>query len=797
MHASSALSGIPRLGFVFALTLLVFDGSLRSESMPVHKLEDKGMDITRYMAVGPFEEKNGENAYDVDYLKRLGLSETIANPERLTSVQSRMVEGVIIDFQNAFERPRIENLRRSIVYACFVIQSERACDAWMLCGASDSPVVHVNGKKVFSDTASRGLYIYDYAIPLPLRKGANLVMIKVPRKRITWNLSVYISPSCEDATFIALKRQSTHERYLLQKNIYATGEAVVIEPKGVPEPGKLTGFVRRWNGEKVGVLADGRIEWRNRGGNEGLMQAVVCAGGVEYHETFLIGEPDIVLEEFIGRLRAMGKNSEQRLHFEALALRLVVLKEDRRRTVADGIPHRGWHRKVAQELLAAQRAMEAQTHGQNPFGHVPGLHVRGFQSAIDDSARYYRIYVPTCYERRKERLPLVVLLPTAISTNRPFIQSPFMNFRDEAERMAALAETRKVILLWSGYRSPPTGSPMEAAHLEEVLTAVARDYEYDSNRVLLMGACSGGAMALNACAYLPSRFAGIGLLNPVFSLHRGLPESVVAGFNRNKNFRAWHAGKMPDDIFRQASIPGIFIINDGGEPGHGEWHESVGFAQKAKAAGGSVLLERREQTYAQHFGAWDELLAWLVGRPPVGNEREAGKIQRNNETATIQEAMSRRFVIVQGTGGSESENEAIAAVVEKVRKSWEEFCHSSCHVVTDRDLTEVDRVGSVLVLVGNDKLNLMWKQMVMAKVPLPIQLSSKGATVRGQFWSGLSIGVQMVMPNPANPEFPIVFVGSNDWTENCFGTFNLARDGWYGLAIWRREATALRLIEAK
>ncbi|WP_334319765.1 hypothetical protein, partial [Termitidicoccus mucosus] len=494
------------------------------------------------------------------------------------------------------------------------------------------------------------------------------------------------------------------------------------------------------------------------------------------------GNPLAMLDNVEKEIDKVLSHKKYYAHLNIIKKRLQISREDYIKRFGDSdIPKkltgRGWQRRFIQELWDGEQALLDIEAGKEPFKHRPGLHLRGFVSGIDGNLESYRIYVPSTYSETGKQLPLLVLFPTATSAAQPFIDSPYIRDYDFADRMSALAEKNGVILLWPGYRKQPDGNLCETAHLGEVLESLKGDYNYDERRVVLMGACSGAAMAMDAVADWPGRFAGLAFLNPEFVLDQTMPEKVMSQFLRRKEFRNWYMQKRGVSSFLHSKSPDVFIINDGGDLGHGDLHASRSFERRAKQADAPVDLQLRPKTEAQHLGAWDELMQWAVEQRRGDRGGILHRMRHNN----MQDALTEQFVVVQGTAGFSDENRQINEIVDKIKEEWSKVCFGPCRVAKDHELRDEDLSNMNLVLVGNASANGIWKKL---EKRLGVEIAEDCIRWGTHTWNGRGLAIQLVVPAPDNNSRKIVLIGGHNLSVSRFGTLNLLRDGWFKCAVW-------------
>ncbi|OAM91186.1 hypothetical protein AW736_04375 [Termitidicoccus mucosus] len=756
------------------------------------------------MVIGPFQIKKGEDFDKIDYLERVNLSESIASVDefskKLKAIGVPDGEGTIypkwfvmnerrhfVDFNHAFNQPESKETDGMVAYVAFNVTSTKKTNAWMLIGSTGVSRVFANGKRVFAPKGRRSLFIYRDLTKVPIAPGDNLVVVKIPRQDTLWGFCAHLSLAGVKTAQATLAAQSSLEKSIMRKNIYYTfDEPVAAAPRGAPFSVKFTGHVRSITGERTGGLVGNKVQWDKATAQSGLHKVVLEVNGKEYYERLLVGHPAHALQDALLEIDALPFRLQEHGGFAALKARLGFLASQFEKNNAgkgenpDPIGGgRGWERRFVHELWITQEALMRVRRGEEPFSHVTGLHLNGFVSRIDDSQQCYRIYVPSCYKKDASALPLVVILPTAVSAAKPFLESPFLDDHHLADRMAKLAERHGVILLWSGYHNRPTGLPMESAHLAEVLEAVGRNYLFDRNRVTLMGMCSAAPLAFDACASWPGRFAGIAVLNPEFVLDQNMPRNLVAAFSKRKEFREWFMRGDRMSAFLKRKTPDVFIINDGGnEPGHGDLKTSKAFVTKAVRAGAPVRFETPPRRESAHLGAWEDLIEWAAQqRGGISWEDGAERVRRGS----VQDVLTEKFWVVIGSTGNDEENAANATVAEAIQAGWRKTHFSGCRMVMDSELAAEEMRNSNLVLIGNARTNSVWRELDRG---LGVTITGDGITWGERSWFGDGIAIQAVMRHPKNPARRIVVVGGLNLSPESFGTLNLSRDGWFRYAVW-------------
>jgi hypothetical protein len=775
------------------------DAKNRSVCLPSVIPDKNGVDIEDYLVMGPFPVKDGEDLNEVDYLSRVNLCENIARVEefveklyncRRTSYGMEFLSASndynFVDFNFTFNQREWKE-SGDVAYVAFNIKSDKKRVALLSVGSLGAPRVFVNGKSVRFVKKANKLNLHQELVMVHLISGNNLVIIKVPRQNTLWGVRAHLALSRDALTTVALEKQPGREKTITTKLVYGSfDESVILSPVGTSKHVGFNGHAASVAGIRTGTVANRELHWDKTHAQDGLHKVILHAGGREYYERLLVGDPAQFIKQIIRRIDALSSRSDIQDSFFTMKSRLELLANELDKAHNVNLDDNGLalsrssQRMLIHELWNAEEALVRNGRGKSPFAHVPGLHLRGFTSDIDGTLQCYRLFVPSCYSETGEKLPLAVIMPAAISTPRPFLRSPFLRDHRLADCMSRFAEEHGVILLWSGYHNQPTGMPMEAAHLDEVLEALARDYVYNHQRVTLVAMCSGAAMALDACASWPGRFAGIALLKPEFTLDQTMPDRHVAVFSKRKGFREWFMGKHGSNAYFERKTPAMFIIHNGcNEPGHGDLKDSESFSYRAAQAKAPVIFEIHPRQGTMYLEGWGKLIQWASKQRIECDNFPSSFTRRRCDT--VQDALTEKFWIVQGTAGTDGENTANADIAEAIQSEWTKTHFGACRVTRDHELT-VDKLQNAnLVLIGNPRTNSVWRDL---EADMDLKITEDAMAWGARQWFGAALGIQAVMPNPRNSKKRMILVGGHNPTRESFGTLNLSRDGWFRYAVW-------------
>ena len=785
------IDGITWMGAVTVLMMTLILIGCRSEDAAF----DAGWDLTEWSLLGPLPVDVEDDPYAVDAAGLVGLEESDLIAGGLQAALERASEdslvaqhpdafrlelsdAVYVDFYNQFGMQASRETVQPVAYAETTIEVEAAQSVYLLVASSAGPVIWLNGEQVYEQPVSRSLFPYDDAIRLDLNAGVNRLLFKVPRLRHHWGIRVRVEPSLSGAIANALVEQKSLQSFIWSQAVFplpesrsgtATAVSVLLSPRGVPQGAELNLRLERSDGEVVHqTTARVGESWAvPENLDEGIYRSLVSAGGDDYYEWIFVGE---LWESAAARLEQARNAYEpvQNVNLRVLLERVAIMLDS---------DNRSWQaeRNLIYTLAELERVDREYQTGTDPYSHSKGLQVRGFVSDIDGQDQAYRLYVPSNYYADVgEALPLVVLLPARTYEERPFIRSVYMANIVEAERMAAIAEANQVALLWSGFRNNLARQPCEVTHLQEVLADVGRHYRIEPDRVTLLGGCSGAGLSIDAVAAMPDRFAGVGWMNPMYGFERDFPSERA--FGRFSAYQEWRRSVDGYDSIFATGGPPIVIVHDGGEPGHGELHVAMRFVNEARANDYPVELLRVHQTWSEHYGALRQLVELLAEKRRDQKDFNVSEPQRRAlEKPSVFDVFAERFTVVFGTAGSDSNREQMERLVAEFQKTWQAMHFANARVAADVELTDLDQN---LVILGNTLHN-----KTAADLKLDDRVQREEGTV-----------VYSVLRNPLFPERLILWINASDPAQISLERPALPEEGWFRNAVWRRDATGLRLL---
>jgi hypothetical protein len=483
---------------------------------------------------------------------------------------------------------------------------------------------------------------------------------------------------------------------------------------------------------------------------EGLYKATYQAKQESTSEYFVVGPPKTAFESLKQELEKLTDlTGEARLNIEAQIRRGEILVS---RTNYD-VTNKVWQEKIMYTLESLASMLNMIRDGrQNISKDIPGLHIRGFRSKIDNSRQYYRLFVPSGYEPARG-LPLLLLMPTPVSDEKKsFIESPTMASHRNAVKIGKFAEKYGFAVVWPGYRNAPGGWTCEATHVDEVIGEIEKDYNIDKSRISVYGSCGGGYFAGRLPSVYQRRFAAIIYDKAIFDKKpetlRKLPEHLAS----------WYEALSPVARIINNNQIKILVFNDGtAQPGHGDMEWSEMFVKNA--------LEKRNDLKV-HLGSrpleipfWDMAFEWLA---PIRNEahdpESSGFLKEAGYEGPVSEVFSEPFMIVRGTT-TNSPNIHIDSAIELIKISYRQQFHGAEPIVrNDREITEQEIKDYSLILVGNPESNAIWKKM---EARLPVKATPAALSIKGRQFSANSAFLA-IFEHPMNAKRHVLTIGSYD-----------------------------------
>jgi hypothetical protein len=149
------------------------------------------------------------------------------------------------------------------------------------------------------------------------------------------------------------------------------------------------------------------------------------------------------------------------------------------------------------------------------FFQLPGMHIGGYYTEIDDGVQYYLVFVPESVKEGKS-LPLVVAPPPFTYNILPFLKGFVIADQLFNDRLSYYANKYNYVILRMGARTHGRCNmgPIAFNDILQSIETVKKNYRIDQERIYLTGGCHDGRLSLSLATKYPSMFAAIGLYFP-------------------------------------------------------------------------------------------------------------------------------------------------------------------------------------------------------------------------------------------------------------------------------------------
>ncbi|HEX8461654.1 MAG TPA: PHB depolymerase family esterase [Segetibacter sp.] len=412
-------------------------------------------------------------------------------------------------------------------YAACVINSKIDQDVAFLVGMHDAVKIWVNKKLCMRQLGHNLIGKNQYAQKVHLNKGPNEVVVKIYNSaNSNWGFHLDVSSVNYVRKYaIGVNYYSIFSNYLVKEN-----EKLHLKiefPSFVPTASKvkLQVFDTKNNRVISYGLPAGRNEWKVpvRRLPAGAYRCVLTTDADTIEQKMVYGDFQKVFLDYQLQAKALSTNDMEAINTETLCKRFLYLDDFGKR---NGF-NEGLERKISGALFELGEINAKLAAKLKPFKGIPGLHIRGFRSAIDGGVDNYMVAVPDKYDGKKS-LPLVVMMPY-VTKQAPFIESWHVADIDRIELITKLCNRYNFAAIWPSSRiyKEYNLNPIVSAATFEAINAVKKDYSIDAKRLYLYGDCSGGMEALLIAARYPDIFAAIGVEGPDLSYTK----SGTAGYN--------------------------------------------------------------------------------------------------------------------------------------------------------------------------------------------------------------------------------------------------------------------------
>jgi len=428
----------------------------------------------------------------------------------------------VFHFDHLFKKTK-----RASVYLACEIKSDKDREIGIISGGRDIYTIFLNHQQVTEVTSTRTVEKYTDISRIKLKKGINLLLIKISRFW-GWGFSLGLV-DLQNAKRIEVENSNVR---LLSSPILPLGGNLK----------KRNGAISLDEAKEIKLLnAKGEsLPWIGFNGNtatlqgfpEGLYTIEAEFTDNTHREDFYMGNIAKFCQEMRRVFASTLKNttSQDAVNLEAPITRLEYLANPsdlHREPILGDIETVEWIRELHNLTVYFKT-------NDSSYRNMPGKHLRGYVSATDNTLQHYQVFAPQTENPPNEGFPVVVIYPSTGDSRPHFLRSFHLEFKDVIDTYTRESQKHGFVVLWAFARNEQR-SLRGNADVFESIQAVQKDYFINPNKIYLTGYCAGGRDSIMMAARNPSYFAAIGLHTPGF---RGDALSKEASLeDRKKEFK--------------------------------------------------------------------------------------------------------------------------------------------------------------------------------------------------------------------------------------------------------------------
>ncbi|MDB6158557.1 MAG: hypothetical protein JWO04_2263 [Gammaproteobacteria bacterium] len=678
------------------------------------------------------------------------------------------------DLLAVFDRPvsRGRHADPEVAYACTTIIREQDGDAVVSLGSDNAVQLWVNGKLVHEQLSDRAFEFDGDQIPVRLPKGENRVLLRVVRisgpSRFALRVlepgfakprPTQIAPSIlQGATNeLAVKTHSHAEPGgSVQLEVLAAGGRIVARSEAAR--GEVVRF-------ETGDWRDGAYEVRVTTQSAGRRR-------VTSYLRWYKGDAITAAR----RLREQAPKAPQ--DAAGMTVRMLAdMVSDRLGTNLSAAPDDAWL-SIHSPLLEYEEIEQARAGEPGPL-HPGGFVRLAYEDEVDGSAQFCRAYLPPDYAPSRP-WPLIIFLHGYNPANPPYVR-----WWSVDERHSSVAENHDVIYIETHGRG---NSQYLGIGEQDVLRPDNTPAELFVQEV-------------------QSSFSGAeGLLNvPVFVSHGDSDQTINVEFSRHAVHLLQRWGY--DVRFEEHPGRGHESLNNAEEVA--DWmlaHQRVALPNRVRLRSGDlaaaraywVQVEARQEPFRMIDVDAEVVkpglirldtrnVAQIILSPPPassgagtsvrvvwnGVPRDMALLQGQakltlaefssgplNKRPGLEGGLSRLittpFAVVVGTTSRDPVmQQRCQAKADAFVRLWRQWQHVSARVFRDDQITDEEQRRYSLLLIGGPSDNRITRQL---SPHLPLKVARDGFTIDGRKYAATNSVVQMIYPNPLQPNRYVMIV---------------------------------------
>jgi dienelactone hydrolase len=479
--------------------------------------------ITHWRLIGPFRFSKSDISADNPHALEGGLNHDfladIGHPEEgltadaieaLCAGKARCTiysqHGAVLPFDHIFP-----NMTYAVIYASSEITSTEDADVGLELGSDDGVQVWLNGHLLLAtrNDVDRAAFKYTHLLPVHLKKGHNLLVMKVDQKVDTWALISSFMP-LDQMRQVSIDQAEGH---LLANRLLKVGDHLQVSLPPLSDNLAMHLSVSRWSGSEViaaNVTGTGTKDIALNRLHDGYYNVTLQVGNTALHDAFYLGNPSAVYDAVYSAQQKYEVSTQEFIQREPILHRYKILTSDQ----YSHPDNPDWQKKLLMVLNEGLETLNAPVEAS--WSRVPGMHLREYISKVDGTTQYYLLFLPY---KAQSQLPLVLVTPYAQKPERPFLESSLLAWPDDLEDIQNAADLNGVAVALTDGRGNAGVSLAAEADAFEVLNDLNNSYSLDTSRLYLYGTCEGGRRALLLAEHYPGVFAAVGVFAPTLSAY--------------------------------------------------------------------------------------------------------------------------------------------------------------------------------------------------------------------------------------------------------------------------------------
>ncbi len=483
----------------------------------LNELHNNQILLDKWVAIGSFNLNPGNNL-KVNNLERLGLSESSVTIDQLEALEIDSLDGIsveilvkdnyYIDFANHFNLSDTTK-EGFATYAYCVLKSRKEQEIMLNFSANSGSMVWLNNELVLeSDMIHKSFVYYDNYLPLNLKKGENLLLLKTRNNGSDWKMFACL----ENRSLEGENRHSTNSIIELNGNFLNRS---FVDTDTLHFGWWLSSdFHGRFNIK--GGMVDTSFNVNSRPQNldlsylsKGLYKITYYNDKGNLAQHFYKGDFYTAFNNKLSLLKSMDLCSVAKNNIIAYEYRYKhMLKSENIPTQSYNIPN--WQRR----MIFLYKGLEA-IYNKEKGDSTSLSNISSYISDIDSAVQYYQLFYPENYNIN-DTLPLMIDLPVPMKRFNSKLETYSFADINGADLFSYMANKHRIIILKANFRTIDISNRnnIDEYDLFENINAVKNICNIDTTRIYMRGSCESALYALRLGAKHPDKWAAIALTSP-------------------------------------------------------------------------------------------------------------------------------------------------------------------------------------------------------------------------------------------------------------------------------------------